>query len=52
MSEDAAEGKEQDYYGMRFGKAAEEAEYTTEVCPFCNSRIDEFGLCACGAGGD
>jgi hypothetical protein len=26
-----------------------DAKYTDERCPFCNSRIDEFGYCACGA---
>lgn len=24
-------------------------KYTDEKCPFCKSRIDEFGYCACGA---
>lgn len=23
--------------------------YTDERCPICNSRIDEYGFCACGA---
>ncbi len=26
-------------------------KYFDERCPFCNSRIDEYGYCACGAGG-
>jgi hypothetical protein len=26
-------------------------KYSDERCPFCNSRIDEYGYCACGAGG-
>ncbi len=26
-----------------------DVKYTDEKCPFCNSRIDEFGYCACGA---
>lgn len=26
-----------------------DAKYSDERCPFCNSRIDEHGLCACGA---
>jgi len=33
-----------------FGKKASEVEYG-EKCPMCNSRIDEFGYCACDAGG-
>jgi len=33
-----------------FGKKASEVEYG-ESCPLCNSRIDEFGYCACEAGG-
>jgi hypothetical protein len=28
------------------------AKYTDEICPICNSRIDEFGFCACGAGSE
>jgi hypothetical protein len=39
-----------------WGKNAEEVIYgergvgddNNGVCPFCNSRIDEFGYCACG----
>jgi hypothetical protein len=23
-----------------------------ELCPLCNTRIDDHGLCACGAGGE
>ena len=33
-----------------FGKRASEVKYG-ESCPICNSRIDEFGYCACEAGG-
>jgi hypothetical protein len=33
-----------------FGKKASEVEYG-ESCPICNRRIDEFGYCACEAGG-
>ncbi|MCS6767300.1 MAG: hypothetical protein RMJ59_00740 [Candidatus Nitrosocaldus sp.] len=38
-----------DHY-MIYGKRAIDVEYG-EPCIFCNSRIDEFGFCACGAGG-
>jgi hypothetical protein len=32
-----------------FGKAAEDVDYNSVgECLFCNSRIDEFGYCACG----
>lgn len=34
-----------------FGKPAEEVEYG-ELCPICNSRIDEYGYCACGGSAD
>ncbi|MEM0075886.1 MAG: hypothetical protein QXG05_04710 [Nitrososphaerota archaeon] len=37
---------------IRFwGKSAEKVIYGEE-CPFCHSRIDEFGFCACDAAGD
>ncbi len=36
-------------YGMR----ADEFRYTDEICPTCNNRIDELGLCGHGnIGGD
>ena len=35
-----------------FGKRAEDVVYTDKVCDRCLSRIDEFGHCACGAGGN
>lgn len=38
-----------DHYRI-YGKRALDVEYG-EPCIFCNSRIDEFGFCACGAGG-
>ncbi len=38
-----------DHYRI-YGKSALDVEYG-EPCIFCSSRIDEFGLCACGAGG-
>jgi hypothetical protein len=32
-----------------FGKVAEDVDYNSVgECLFCNSRIDEFGYCACG----
>lgn len=32
-----------------FGKPAEDIDYNIlGECPFCSSRIDEFGCCACG----
>ncbi len=33
-----------------YGKDASDVKYG-ERCPFCDSRIDEFGYCACGAAG-
>ncbi len=38
---------EADSHLRRFGKKAEEVYYTGDTCPFCNNRIDEFGLCGC-----
>ena len=32
-----------------YGKHAWEVKYG-ERCPRCNTRIDEFGFCACGSG--
>ena len=34
----------------KWGKKAIEVSYG-DPCPICGSRIDEFGFCACGAGG-
>ena len=32
-----------------FGKPAEDVHYHIfGECPFCSSRVDEFGYCACG----
>jgi len=42
--------EEIDEHFALFGKKASEVEYG-ESCPLCNSRIDEFGYCACEAGG-
>lgn len=33
-----------------WGKSPETVVYG-EYCPLCDTRIDEFGLCGCGAGG-
>ncbi len=38
-----------DHYRL-YGKRAEDVRYGEE-CIFCSSRIDEYGFCACGAGG-
>ena len=43
--------KEIDEHYRIFGKEPWEIEYG-EKCDLCNSRIDEFGTCACDAGGD
>ena len=39
-----------DHYTL-FGKEPWEVEYN-EKCSLCDTRIDEFGTCGCGAGGD
>ena len=42
-----------DYHVKLFGKRAEQVVYYDEVCPNCNTRIDERGWCGCGTiGGD
>ncbi len=42
-----------DYHLRLYGKRASELEYTSEVCQFCLTRIDERGWCACDTiGGD
>lgn len=38
-------------HAMLYGKEYHEVQYHTIRCPICNSRIDEYGFCACGAGG-
>ena len=41
-------GKDADlviYGGVEENK---EGDRTIDLCPICNSRIDEFGYCACG----
>ena len=40
-----------DVHFQMYGKHAWEVEYG-EKCPICNSRIDEFGFCACGSQGE
>jgi hypothetical protein len=35
-----------------FGKEPWEVSYDYGYCHLCNSRIDEFGYCACGGGAD
>jgi hypothetical protein len=41
-------GKDADQviYGRLEGR--EEGDSIDDLCPICNSRIDEFGYCACG----
>jgi hypothetical protein len=39
-----------DHYKL-FGKEPWEVDYG-EKCPICNVRIDEYGFCSCGSGGD
>jgi hypothetical protein len=41
-------GKDADQviYGRLEGR--EEGDRIDDLCPICNSRIDEFGYCACG----
>lgn len=47
------ERDEIDYHFRYFGKRASDVVYSAEICIFCNTRIDEFGLCGCGTiGGD
>jgi hypothetical protein len=31
-----------------YGRLEENEDTYRELCPICNSRIDEFGYCACG----
>ncbi len=33
-----------------YKKKAHEVRFSRGVCPICGSRIDEKGMCACGAG--
>ena len=40
-----------DIHFQMYGKHAWDVEYG-EKCPLCNKRIDEYGLCACGTGGE
>jgi hypothetical protein len=35
-------------YGGVGSKGGENDHYEEERCPFCDTRIDEFGYCACG----
>ncbi|HSB83187.1 MAG TPA: hypothetical protein VLD64_01700 [Nitrosarchaeum sp.] len=34
-----------------FGKEPWEVNYG-EKCPLCKARIDEYGFCSCGSGGE
>lgn len=43
--------KKLDDHYKNFGKYSSEVDYTTiGYCIFCNTRIDEFGYCACIGG--
>lgn len=33
-------------------QAAPQVKYTREICSLCGSKIDEYGLCGCGPGGE
>jgi hypothetical protein len=45
--------REIDDHLKRFGKAPWEVNYNLfGYCDICNSRIDEFGYCACGGSAD
>jgi len=44
------EDMEKDAHERLYNKKYHEVEYFDIKCPACNSRIDEFGFCACGAG--
>lgn len=44
--------EEIDTHKRVFGKAPWEVSYDYGYCHLCNSRIDEFGYCACGGGAD
>ncbi|HKI10143.1 MAG TPA: hypothetical protein VKA09_17270 [Nitrososphaeraceae archaeon] len=35
-------------YGGKGRQQRGKDKYEQERCPFCDSRIDEFGYCACG----
>jgi hypothetical protein len=40
-----------DTHFQMYGKHMWDVEYG-ERCPLCNRRIDEYGFCACGSGGE
>jgi len=40
-----------DIHFQMYGKHMWDVEYG-ERCPLCNKRIDEYGFCACGSGGE
>ncbi|MDJ0270110.1 MAG: hypothetical protein NXY59_06150 [Aigarchaeota archaeon] len=43
---------EENSHIRNFGKKAEDVVYSDDICAVCNSRIDEFGYCACGGQAD
>lgn len=51
--DDGGVPREIDDHLKRFGKAPWEVNYNLfGYCDICNSRIDEFGYCACGGSAD
>lgn len=40
-----------DTHFQMYGKHMWDVQYG-ERCPLCNKRIDEYGFCACGSGGE
>jgi len=42
--------READPHSELYGKEYHEVVFSDERCPICGSRIDENGMCACGAG--
>lgn len=34
-----------------YNKEYHEVRFSKHICPLCSNRIDENGMCACGAGG-
>ena len=43
--------REKTPHELKWGKRADEVSYG-DPCPICGSRVDEYGFCSCGAGGD
>jgi hypothetical protein len=41
-------GKDADRVIYGGSEGTKEGDNNADLCPICNSRIDEFGFCACG----